>query len=93
MPLPLTPRSADRYPIRCWLTLSVNHRKFPARAINLSGSGATIESLLPVAVNSNVQVRSHIGVLAGEAHVRYCRRRGLVYRIGVEFSRPFAARF
>jgi len=93
MPLPLTPRSADRYRIRCWLTLSVNHRRIPARAIDLSGSGATVSSLFPVAVGSNVQIRSRISLLAGSAQVRYCRRRGLVYRIGLEFSRPFAARF
>jgi len=59
----------------------------------LSGSGATVSSLFPVAVGSNVQVRSRINILAGSAHVRHCRRRGLFYRIGIEFSRPFAARF
>jgi hypothetical protein len=34
-----------------------------------------------------------MAILAGVAHVRYCRRRGLVYRIGLEFNRPFASRF
>jgi hypothetical protein len=49
--------------------------------------------LFPVAAGSQVQIRSGISLLAGSAHVRYCRRRGLVHRIGLEFSRPFAARF
>ncbi len=88
-----TPRSTERYQVRCWLTLSVNQRKIPARAVNLSGSGATVESLFPVAVGSALQIRSRMAILAGVAHVRYCRRRGLVYRIGLEFNRPFASRF
>lgn len=93
MPQALKPRSAERYSIRCWLTLAVNRRKMPVRAVDLSGSGATVESLFPVAAGSEAQLRSRISILAGPAHVRYCRRRGLVYRIGLEFSRPFSARF
>jgi hypothetical protein len=29
----------------------------------------------------------------GGAYVRHCSRKGLVYRIGLEFARPVAARF
>ena len=61
--------------------------------MGLSGSGATVESLFPVAVDSKVQVRSRVTLLGGSAQVRYCTRRGLVYRIGLQFSRPLAARF
>jgi len=59
----------------------------------MSGSGVTAESLFPVAVGSSVRVRSRVPLLAGSALVRSCRRRGLVYRIGLQFSRPLAARF
>jgi hypothetical protein len=52
-----------------------------------------VQSLFPVAVGAQVQVRSSVPLLAGSAHVRYCQRRGLVYRIGLQFSRPLAARF
>ena len=93
MLLTLNPRSAERYRVRCWLTLCVNHRRILTRAVNLSGSGATVSSLFPIAVGSYVRIRSSISLLAGSARVRYCRRHGLVYRIGLEFSRPFAARF
>jgi len=86
-------RTDDRFHIRCWLTISVNRRRLPARAIDLSGSGATVESLFPVAVGADVRVRSRIPLLAGSAHVRSCRRRGMVYRIGLQFSRPWTARF
>jgi len=88
-----TPRSHERFRIRCWLTISVNQRKLPARAIGMSGSGATVESLFPVAVGATVQVRSGVPLLAGTAHVRYCERRRLVYRIGLEFNSPLASRF
>ena len=88
-----TPRTHERFRIRCWLTISVNRRRLPARAIDLNGSGATVRSLFPVGVGAQVQVRSSIPLLAGSAHVRYCQRRVLVYRIGLQFSRPLAARF
>ncbi len=88
-----TPRAHERYHIRCWLTISVNQRRLPARAIDLSGSGATVESLFPVTVGADVRVRSRVPLLSGSAHVRSCRRRGLVYRIGLQFTRPLAARF
>jgi len=88
-----TPRAHERFRIRCWLTISVNRRRLPARAIDLNGSGATVQSLFPVAAGAQVQVRSSVPLLSGNAHVRYCQRRGLVYRIGLQFSRPLAARF
>ncbi len=93
MVLPLNPRSAERCRIRCWLTLSVNHCKIPVRAVNMSGTGAMVSSLFPIAVGSKVQMRSRISLLAGSAKVRYCRWSGLRYRIGLEFSRAIAARF
>lgn len=88
-----TPRAHERFHVRCWLTISVNQRKLPGRAIDLSGSGATVESLFPVAVGADVRISSRVPLLAGVAHVRSCRRRGLVYRIGLQFSLPLAARF
>jgi hypothetical protein len=38
-------------------------------------------------------MRSRIDLLAGQASVRYCRRQGLLYRIGLEFNKPVSARF
>jgi len=87
------PRAHERFRIRCWLTISVNDRKIPARAVDLSGSGFTVESLFPIAVGATVQVRSRVPLLAGEATVRSCQRRRLVHRIGLQFTRPLAARF
>jgi hypothetical protein len=59
----------------------------------MSGSGALIESLVPIAVGSPVRMVSRVSLLAGRAHVRHCKRQGLVYRIGLEFGQPLADRF
>jgi hypothetical protein len=88
-----TPRTYERFRIRCWLTISVDHWRLWARAVDMSGSGALVESLLPVAVGSAVRIRSRVSLLGGQAHVRFCERRGWRYRIGLEFRRPLAARF
>jgi hypothetical protein len=86
-------RAYDRVPIHCWVTLSVHGRKIWVRAANISGAGAMIESLFPVAARSFVEMHSRVGLLVGGAYVRYCRRKGLFYRIGVRFARPVAARY
>ena len=88
-----TSRSHERFRVRCWLVISVNSRKLPARAIELSGAGATAQSLFPIAVGAHVRVRSRVHLLSGSACVCSCRRRGLVYWIGLEFSKPLSARF
>ena len=86
-------RAQDRVPIHCWVTLSLQGHKLWVRAANISGAGAMIESLFPVAAGSFVQMHSRVGLLVGGAYVRYCRRKGLFYRIGVRFARPVATRF
>ena len=86
-------RAHDRVPIHCWVTLSVHGRKIWVRTANISGTGAMIESLFPIRVASFVEMKSRVGLLVGGAYVRYCKRKGLVYRIGVRFARPVAARF
>jgi hypothetical protein len=88
-----TARGYERVPIGCWVTLSVHGFKIWARAGNMSGGGALIKSLFPISVRSFVEMRSRVGLLVGGAYVRHCSRKGLVYRIGVEFARPVAARF
>jgi hypothetical protein len=88
-----TARAHERVSIGCWVTLSVHGRKIWARAANMSGAGAMIESLFPIGVRSFVEMRSRVGLLVGGAYVRHCSRKGLVYRIGLEFARPVAARF
>jgi hypothetical protein len=52
------PRAQERFRIRCWLTISVRRWKLLARAVDMSASGAMIESLFPVSVGSFVRMRS-----------------------------------
>ena len=87
------PRVQERFHIRCWLTISVRRWKLLARAVDMSVSGAMIESLFPVAVGSFVRMRSGVNLLGGGAYVRHCERRGCVYRIGIQFGYPLTARF
>lgn len=87
-------RACQRVPVRCWLTILANTRKIWARAVNISGSGAMIQSLFPIAAGSFVRVRTReMALLGGSAHVRYCERQGWTYLIGVEFARPLDKRF
>ena len=88
-----TARELERVPVRCWVTLCVHGLKIWVRAANISGTGAMIESLFPIRERSFVEMRSRVGLLVGGGYVRYCKRKGLVYRIGVKFARPVAARF
>ena len=87
------PRAQERFRIRCWLTISVRRWKLLARTVDMSASGATIESVFPVAVGSFVRMRSPVNLLGGDAYVRHCERRGWIYRIGVQFGYPVTARF
>jgi PilZ domain-containing protein len=86
-------RAYDRVPIHCWVTLAVHGRKMWVRAANISVAGAMIESLFPIRAQSFVEMKSRMGLLVGGGYVRYCKRKGLIYRIGVRFARPVAARF
>jgi hypothetical protein len=87
------PRAQERFRIRCWLTISVRRWKLLARAVDMSASGAMIESLFPVSVGSFVRMRSQVNLLGGGAYVRHCERRGWRYRIGLQFGYPVTARF
>jgi hypothetical protein len=86
-------RAYDRVPIHCWVTLAVHGHKIWVRTANVSGAGAMLKSLFPIRERSFVEMKSRMGLLVGSAYVRYCKRKGLVYRIGVKFARPVASRF
>jgi hypothetical protein len=87
-------RSCERVPVRCWLKILSSTRKIWARAVNISASGAMIQSLFPIAPGSFVKIRrSQVDLLGGDAYVRYCERQRWTYLIGVEFARPVDKRF
>jgi hypothetical protein len=64
-------------------------RQVPARCTNLSASGAQIETLEAFPARAVVVVTSeHFGRM-GNAVVRYCRRTGMKYDVGLQFTESF----
>lgn len=64
-------------------------RRIPARCTNLSASGAQMETLDPFTARAAVVVTSeHFGRM-GHAIVRYCRRTGMQYEVGLQFTEAF----
>jgi len=64
-------------------------RQSPARCTNLSPSGAKVETLDAFTAHAAVVVTSeHFGRM-GHAIVRYCRRTGMKYDVGLQFTESF----
>jgi hypothetical protein len=57
-----------------------------AKCLDVSEHGIAIEVVEPVIVRSFVTLRSEHLKLAGRAGVRYCRRSGGKYLVGLEFA-------
>jgi hypothetical protein len=93
MTVEITPRAEKRVRIRCWLTLYLHGGRLWARTLDMTGSGVSVVSLVPIAVGADVRMRSRVSLLAGSARVKHCNRRGWLYRIGLEFERPVSSRF
>ena len=58
------------------------------RGVDMSRLGARIETADPIAPGSFVFIQVRELSLMGGAVVRYCMRRGLKYKIGLEFRNP-----
>jgi len=91
-------RRSQRIAIRWWLRLScagpnTDCRVVRGRALDLSSSGALIQILRPIRIGSLVRIVRGDGWLLGTMYVRHCSRRGLGFKIGLEFSTPLAERF
>ena len=92
-------REYTRVPLRCWVKILVNdpergQTELSARAVDVSGSGALVETSKPLDVGTLVYLRGkEVNFLAGTAYVRYCTWRGWKYRIGLEFCTALSQRF
>jgi curved DNA-binding protein CbpA len=88
-------RKATRHPVEgevgiAWRDNNGLLRFSSVRGVDLSENGVGVESLEPLEADSYVQVHAeHLG-FSWTAHVRYCRRRGSKYIIGLEFCRSRA---
>jgi hypothetical protein len=57
-----------------------------AKCVDISDSGMQIESAEPIEVRTYISFRDEKSASSGSGSVRYCFRKGVNYRIGVEFS-------
>lgn len=96
--MPISPprgesRVYGRFKIRCPITLSWHDPNgytwtVRARGVDMSTVGARVESPEPLSPGSFTYLRAEELKLMGSAVVRYCIRKGLSYRIGLEFRSP-----
>ena len=63
------------------------------RGVDMSRLGARIETTDPIAPGSFVFIQVRELNLMGGAVVRYCVRRGLNYKVGLEFRNPLTKSF
>ena len=71
-----------------WQTKDSVHRVM-ARCVNLSPSGAKVETKDRLELRTNVVVHSnHFGRM-GVASIRYCTRKVMIYEVGLEFTTKF----
>jgi hypothetical protein len=64
-------------------------QRVTARCVDLSPSGAKLETRDRLAVRDNVLVHSEKFGRMGLASIRYCVRTGMKYEVGVEFAAAF----
>jgi hypothetical protein len=64
-------------------------QRVTARCVDLSPSGAKLETKDRLTVRDNVLVQSEKFGRMGLASIRYCVRTGMKYEVGVEFAAAF----
>ena len=83
-------RAYVRYPMPgsvaiSWQDGQGSFQVLQARGVDISESGAQIESISPIQLGNTVMLRSERCNLSAAASVRYCRARGSSFRMGLEF--------
>jgi hypothetical protein len=89
----MRPRSEDRYRVdfQVFLTWEMNGvmRRVVGRCVDLSPSGARLETRDKLETRSTVLVHSEQFGRMGFASIRHCTRHGMKYNVGLEFSTAF----
>jgi hypothetical protein len=65
-------------------------QRVTARCVNLSPSGAKLETRDRLQPRTNVLVHSEQFGRMGTASIRYCTRQAMKYEVGLQFATPFA---
>jgi hypothetical protein len=85
-------RSAKRLPVDYRFSIyssdAAGQRYIPARGINMSRSGALVETEEPVIIGTVVSVKINKLGLMGSASVRHCTVKSGRFRIGLHFPSP-----
>jgi hypothetical protein len=86
-------RSHKRLPVNYRFLIYFNdpetgQRCIPARSINMSKSGALVETQEPIGLANMVYVKVGKLGLMGMASVRHCTVRGSKFRVGLYFPNP-----
>ena len=71
-----------------WQTRSGEKKFARVKFVDLSLQGASIESADPIEPQTMVYLQASGCGAIGNASIRYCRRAGLKYRMGLLFSAP-----
>lgn len=84
-------RREERYPLKCavqisWQRATGESCTTRATCLEVSLHGARVECTEPLVARSSVYISAMTYGLMGNATVRYCRRQGMKYVIGLEFT-------
>jgi hypothetical protein len=71
-----------------WQDRQGENRSVRGRCVDISPSGAKVQTTEPLEVRSTVSVRGENHGFFGTATVRHCSRVGAKYMVGLEFSAP-----
>jgi hypothetical protein len=89
----MRPRSEERYPVdlQVFLTWHKNGvaQRVVGRCVNLSPSGARLETRDKLETHSTVLVHSEQFGRMGLASIRHCTRKGMKYDVGLQFNTAF----
>lgn len=69
-----------------WQARGQDMKVLRAKCLDISDHGARIESTEPIEVRTNALIQAPAFGFMGNATVRYCRRAGVKYIIGFQFS-------
>lgn len=84
-------RQYPRYPLHgqvgiSWQDLNGHFRNQQVKGVDICVSGIQVEAREAIEPRSNVTIRTERFNLSASTSVRYCRRQGPRFRIGLEFT-------
>ena len=89
-------RFHDRLPVKYRFSIYSNEKGgqhcISARGINMSRSGALVETEEPIGIGSMIYIQTPELGLMGSASVRHCTAKGSKFRIGLHFPSPLMRR-